>query len=321
MKKVEIEKAYETYISWRNGFGTSGNPRSVSIFKNYHCKKSKYLTQSIIDEWCIKRDSENEGSYYTRISPIKTFIDFVNNIYGTDYHVPLVPIQFKWAEVKIPSKEQYRNLLRAADEESLRTIKPNLTNRTKLRMRLRMLQLPVAFRLLYSSGMRTVEARKLKRINVFLDEGKINIVEGKGYAKHVIYLHDSMTDLLRKYDAIMERIIPNREYFFCREKGELRSGSWPGNDFRTCWGKYNQEKGYVVYSLRHMYVIDNINSWSNEKEFHTNLTVLSKTLGHESVDMTVSHYYSYVPALARLYYENMGAYYANLIPDIKNEEE
>ena len=70
-----------------------------------------------------------------------------------------------------------------------------------------------------------------------------------------------------------------------------------------------------------MYVIDNINSWNNEKDFHTNLSVLSKTLGHSSVDMTVNHYYSYVPALARLYYEKMGAYYANIIPDIKNEEE
>lgn len=320
MKKLEINELYEKYISWRNGFGASSIPYNLKVFKNYHCKRSKYLTQSIIDDWCVKRDSESENSYYTRIGPIKTFIEFVNNIYGTAFNVALVLFHFKYSEVKIPSKEQYRNLLRAADEESLRIIKPTLTDLVKLRMRLRMLQLPVAYRLIYSSGMRPVEVRKLKRSNVFLDDGKINIVEGKGYAKRVIYLHDSMTDILRKYDAKMERIIPNREYFFCREKGELRSNSWPGRDFSTCWGQYNNEKGYVVNSLRHMYVIDNINSWNNEKEFHENLLILSKTLGHSSVDITVRHYYNYVPALAKLYYEKMGEHYSNMIPDIEDEE-
>lgn len=53
--------------------------------------------------------------------------------------------------------------------------------------------IPVFFRLLYISGMRTTEARLLKRKDVNLYNGNINIRDSKGDDRHYVVLHDSMT--------------------------------------------------------------------------------------------------------------------------------
>lgn len=71
---------------------------------------------------------------------------------------------------------------------------------------LRKIQCPVFFRLLYSSGMRTTEARYLKCGDVDLGHGVINIRKSKGYDQHYVALHETMTDLLRKYDEAVSKL-------------------------------------------------------------------------------------------------------------------
>ena len=48
--------------------------------------------------------------------------------------------------------------------------------------------------------MRPIEIRLLKRHNVDLKDGIINIEETKGYHQHYVALHDSMKEILIKYD-------------------------------------------------------------------------------------------------------------------------
>lgn len=57
------------------------------------------------------------------------------------------------------------------------------------------------FRLLYSSGIRTNEARLLLRENVDLRRGILDIQYSKGHDQHYIVLHDSMLEIMRRYDA------------------------------------------------------------------------------------------------------------------------
>lgn len=61
---------------------------------------------------------------------------------------------------------------------------------------LNLLELPVYFRLLYSTGMRTNEARLLKCSDVDLSCGVININQTKGFDQHRVVLHESMRVLL-----------------------------------------------------------------------------------------------------------------------------
>ena len=94
---------------------------------------------------------------------------------------------------------------------------------------------PVFFRLLYSSGIRTTEARKLKRSEVDLVHGVLDIHETKGYAQHYVALHDSMTDLLKQYDREVEKIYPGRTYFFENAMGTGYSRQWVVYIFRKLW--------------------------------------------------------------------------------------
>ena len=56
--------------------------------------------------------------------------------------------------------------------------------------------------------MRTTEARLLKRKDVNLDNGIISIRDSKGNGRHYVVLHDSMTELMQKYDMAVDRLIP-----------------------------------------------------------------------------------------------------------------
>jgi len=70
------------------------------------------------------------------------------------------------------------------------------------------MSIPVFFRLLYSSGIRTNEARLLPRENADLERGVLDIQYSKGHDQHYIVLHDSMLEIMRRYDTAIGEIVP-----------------------------------------------------------------------------------------------------------------
>lgn len=62
-------------------------------------------------------------------------------------------------------------------------------------------EVPVFFRLLYSTGMRTTEARLLRVEDVDLQSGVINIRYTKSIDEHRVALHESMWSLLQMYNV------------------------------------------------------------------------------------------------------------------------
>jgi integrase len=95
------------------------------------------------------------------------------------------------------SKEELKAFFQTAD--SLRQYN-HVSERVSM---LRKIEIPVFYRLLYSTGMRTVEARMLNREDVDLQNGIINITGSKGISQHRIALHKSIWDLLIRYDEKM----------------------------------------------------------------------------------------------------------------------
>lgn len=97
--------------------------------------------------------------------------------------------------------------------------------RPELKYKMKKITCPVFFRLLYSSGIRTTEARYLKREDVDLEHGVLNIRKSKGYDQHYVALHKSMTELLKQYDKMAESIRPDRTYFLRPLMGSIIPGS------------------------------------------------------------------------------------------------
>ncbi len=113
--------------------------------------------------------------------------------------------------------------------------------------------------------MRTTEARLLRTENVDFERGVIDIQRSKGYDQHYVVMHDSLTNLMIKYDRAIAELQPSSNYFFQSCKGSNYCKEWVGDNFRTLWKKSNGPLASpVAYDVRHHYAIVNINSWIDD---------------------------------------------------------
>jgi integrase len=185
--------------------------------------------------------------------------------------------------------------------------------------RSRRITVPVFFRLLYSSGIRTTEARQLHTGDVDLERGIINVRLTKGYSQHYIALHDTMTELLRKYDAAINVIYTSRVYFFPASENKGHTSAWVERNFRECWFKKN--KAFAIpYELRHHYATANINNWVEDGfGFDAKFLYLSKSMGHSVIEST-KYYYSLIPRLSDILEDRTNTDFEDIVPEVRYEE-
>jgi len=250
------------------------------------------LTQVMVDSWCAQRKTETNNSCRSRIYPVVSFIRYLRKRGLTTVSEPNIPR--KEPRTYIPhafTEAELKNFFAACDSiPATPTIEEQLSRR---------ITVPVFFRLLYSSGIRTNEARMLRRDDADLDAGILNIRYSKGHAQHYIALHDSMLSIMRQFDNAISKMYPGRIYFFPARKrnGGFHRASWVQRNFNAMWRQHNNADA-VPYEFRHNYAIENINGWTDVGfDFNAKLLYLSKSMGHSVLEST-KYYYSLVPGLA-----------------------
>jgi integrase len=285
-------QSYASYQKASDKLGLSWET-SLILFDKY-CRinypKSTELSQEMADTWCRQRETESNNSCITRINPIISLIHYLRKRGKTEVTEPIPPR--KERRTYIPhafTENELENFFRACDEiPYLRNTKAHLSRR---------ITIPVFFRLLYSSGIRTCEARMLRTEDVDLVRGVLNIQLSKGIAQHYVVLHDSMLDLMKRYDSAIQKYHPDRKYFFPSANNSFHIRHWVQNNFREMWYKYNTAYA-TAYELRHNYAVENINTWTDEGfGFDDKLLYLSKSMGHCNVEST-KYYYNLVPSMA-----------------------
>ena len=288
-------RAYVSYQEASDHWNDASYEVNLRLFDKYcerHYPDATDMTQEMVDTWCCKRKTETNNSCRSRIYVVVSFVRYLRSRGLTTIMDPVIPR--KEAREYIPhsfTEEELVNFFAACDSiPETPTIEEQLSRR---------ITVPVFFRLLYSSGIRTTEARLLRFEDVYLEHGVLNIRYSKGHDQHFVVLHESMLELMIKYDTAISKLYPNREYFFpARSRnGGCHKRAWVQDNFRKMWFQYNS--GYAVpYELRHNYAIENINSWTNEGfGFTAKLLYLSKSMGHTVIEST-KYYYSLVPGLA-----------------------
>ena len=291
---------------------------NLAAFDKY-CKhmfpKATTLTQEMIDGWCRKRDTESIDSCRTRIQVVVSCVKYLNGRRLCLLSPPLLP--------KERNKRKYVPH-HFTDEEldSLFSKCDSHVARKTLASRLKMITLPVFFRLLFSTGMRPTEARLLKTKNVDLLHGIIDIKQSKGHSQHFVVLHESMLNLMREYDRRVscEDFCPNREYFFPAATGGYHDRRWVSENFRDMWDA--ARFGIAVpYDLRHEYATRNLNQWIGlGVEFNARFVSLSKSMGHVNLECT-KYYYSLVPCLADVMLNLTNDSFNEIVPDVDYGEE
>lgn len=303
----------ESFVTYKKSTGHFNKSYEIqlSLFDKYchnEFKDNEILSQEIVDVWCKKRKTESNNSCRSRINVVISFIEYLNKRKLTNINKPLLPKQepTKYIPHAFTEKE-LKNFFRACDEL------PASDSKIK---RLRKLTIPVIFRLLYSSGIRTIEARLLQTSDINFSNGVVSIRNSKGPNQHFVVLHDTMIDLLKIYNQEIEMIFPNRDVFFPDRHGKAHKEVWISENFRNLWHKYNNSHA-VAYDLRHNYATENINSWTSQGfNFESKLLSLSKSMGHYSTEST-RYYYSLVPKLADTIEELLND--DDIIPEVSYE--
>ena len=285
------------FIAFRKAGGcwNASYEENLKLFDNYCAEHypDETLSQKMIDEWCSKRETESNTSRNRRISSTVQYLEYV-----TARNVEsgiVVPKNLKEDKPKyIPyafTKDELKRFFRECDNIKV--------DRNHMSSKAKKATAPVFYRLLYSSGIRTTEARFLRRDDVDLENGVLNIEKTKGYGQHYVALHPSMTALLKSYDEEAEKLFPGRQHFFESPSGGHYSASWVEDVFIECWEKANGKNEHhpVAYDLRHNYAIENINSWKGDTfGFHESLHNLARSMGHSKIEATL-YYYTITPGL------------------------
>ena len=325
---------FDKYIQYRRVCGRKEFGTYSVIMRFYNRRKkydSPYLTQQMVDDWCKKSEGETNVSRSIRIFSVLSFLRYV-------------AVEKRWVDIIIPetpphayetaiphsfTDEELDNLFRACEEM------PRSWNLDKLMTKI---ELPVMLRLMISAGLRPLETRMLRCQDVNLENGIVNIVNTKGYRQHIVVLHDSMLQLLKKYHNKVSKLIgEDRLYFFPKADAnqtigqlslfpfhyvnkEYRPVEWLRDNFSAVWYKYNSAKA-TVGMLRHHYAIMNINSLINLKpeDSYKKLLALSKSMGHRSLVSTM-WYYSLVPRLSDIIDNLSGETYNKIIPVFDYDE-
>jgi integrase len=313
---VKFKEMLEAYLKFRevSGLKKSTTFSLVQFYRDCNKKypESIFLTQEMIDRWCTKRDTEKPVSHIRRTYPIKPFLQFAGQRKWVDLNMPKFPKVKQYPFIPHAFTEnELKNFFKACDE---------IKDGAPIQVKLRRIEVPVFFRLLYSSGLRTTEARLLRRKDVDLQNGVINVRHTKGYHEHRVVLHDTMKELLVRYDRAISKLMPDRKIFFPSREDKCHWNIWVYRQFNELWYKYNDSKT-VAYSLRHNYAVENINKWTNSGfEVHDKLVALSKSMGHSTLTSTM-YYYSLVPKLAGIIESLSGESYNEIIPDLPNDDE
>lgn len=311
----------DTFVRYRKASGSWNEHASAENLRYFdrHCASvdpsSPELTQEMLDGWCAMRETESPGSCYTRTLVARQFAEYAL-ARGLSGAVPeKMPAPRKSAYVPHAfTEEEIGRFFEACDG-----IVPYKGRRDCV---VRKIACSAFFRLLYSSGIRTTEARLLRRVDVDLAHGVLDIRKSKGYDQHYVALHPSMVEVLRAYDAAAEKLQPGREWFFQSSKGGHYRREWVEDNFRALWREANGDAGPVVpYDLRHHYAVENISSWDCDAfEASDKLHYLSKSMGHRWTASTL-YYYSIVPALADKLREKTEARFDATVPEVWDDEE
>ena len=289
---------------------------NLRVFDRF-CRKNyggePCITQKMVDEWCAQRESETNNSCRSRIYVVYSFVKYLSERGLTDTNPPRLPRREK--STYIPhgfTADEIRRFFEGCD-----TL-PD-TPRTD-NVLIRRITLPVFFRLLYSSGIRTTEARLLQTGDADLENGVLNIHYSKGHDQHYIALHDSMSDLMRRYDSAIQKWYPERKWFFPAPGDKPHPHTWVEKNFRRIWTGVSDDRSVTAYAFRHHYAAANINRWiCGGFAFDDKLLYLSKSMGHTTLEST-RYYYSIVPGLSDILLEKTEQGFNELVPEVDDED-
>lgn len=245
------------------------------------------ITRDLVMQWAIQRPTEGKNYRNQRVSFVRQLALYMRSL-GMDAYVPGHFASSTTALPHILSRAELQSLFAAIDE-----------NMPPQPMYYRLVPTyQVLFRLYYCCGLRLSEGCTLPRSCVDIDSGTITVLQSKGSKDRLVLLAPDVCAMCRKYDALMEELVPQREWFFPGRNPDqpLRRTS-VDKKFAELWNR-TQFAGKVdrkptVGSLRHTFVVNKMNEWMDaDIDTGVMMPYLSRYLGHSSIAETQYYFHT-----------------------------
>ena len=276
------------------------------------------ITPELANAWAVIRPTEKPRSFQNRMAPVRELARYMNRAGMDAYVIPsqLAPKDSQRYMPHIFTPGELDLFFRAADSQPF-----------MCRARLRHLQLPVLFRLMYCCGLRPHEARLIQCGHLNLKERTLFIPESKGHKDRIIVMPPEMARICSAYYPYLKREFPDSKFFFPCQRfgGQAYKGSWLIKNFRQCW----DEAGIGIpagnaprpYDFRHTFATYRLYQWMKEKkDLSAYLPYLSAYMGHADFSKT-AYYIHLVPEyFSELSGMDLNAY-GSLIPEVPYETE
>ncbi len=246
--------------------------------------KEPNLTKEISDAWCLKRPYE-KLRYGTdqRITCLRQFSLYLVSM-GHNAYIPIHIENKRSRRSKYVSyvftHGEIKSIIKFSDQ-----IYPNRRSTMHL-------VIPVLVRLLYSTGMRIMEALKLQMKHLDLVNGVLLIENTKFNKDRLIPLSPTMHSILKQYCTVMHKSFLPEDYLFVGVTREPCSHQNIYLRFRELLlqagiphaGRGN---GPRVHDVRHTFACHALQKADKRQiDLYAALPVLSTYMGHESIQAT-----------------------------------
>lgn len=133
--------------------------------------------------------------------------------------------------------------------------------------------------LILSTGLRLSEMTNLKWRDINLMTGQLKVVEGKGAKDRMLYVNDSMIQMLQEWKERQFKEWGKTDIVFSTRTLNKLDGKAVRKMIKTYCDKAGINKDITTHSLRHTFASDLLRDTKN-------IRIVQKVLGHEDISTT-----------------------------------
>ncbi|MDP8219314.1 MAG: tyrosine-type recombinase/integrase [Candidatus Theseobacter exili] len=261
-------KTYEGYL------------KDFASYLQVNYSKATFLTEAIVQGWCIQRITETATGFRRRATALREFTKYLFAMGKSDYILSTdsFPKISRYTPYIFSDKE-LMDIFVYSDRTPYVPSEP-----------CKNLIIAVIYRLIYFCGLRPNEGRELKKCDVDFENETLLIRKNKTHQERIIPMTHDVTELCKNYSTKVSLIYPDTEYFFPSPTEKAYSAKWLTRHFLNLWNQTcgNSNTARVrVYDLRHRYATAIMMKWLDEKvDLYVMLPYLSTYMGHTNLSDT-----------------------------------
>lgn len=238
------------------------------------------LKRKTLELWAKQHKNEANTTRYKRINDIRNYLIYLNGIGYSSY----IPKQVKnYSSNFIPyifSMEEISDFLIACD-----SIEPR-NGVTSIHI------YPLLFRILYGCGLRVNEALNIRINDLNFENNCIFISKSKNGEERLVPFDNSLAIVIQKYISSCRNTARKSDFLFVKTNGNKCTSKTAYDWFRKILRKANishggRGKGPRMHDFRHTFSVHTlITMGKNNLDLYYSLPILSKYLGHKSIEAT-----------------------------------